>query len=170
MTTTPAEWIFQMQQPADVSRAFIAKTTRVYLTKNLKPGAHLLTAELAEELWRSAHALGEAIGLRKKMVDTLLKCATNELTDCAYKSEQRKQKLFMGKPVYPWIWHAPSPDAVRVIPGEGHTHRAANLTPEETRMKLIDVIRLSPPAQNLPALYINQIADTILTRAKVSFV
>ncbi len=184
--TTPAEWIHMMGQPTPGARHFIAVQVRMYLTAHAAANSTraYTTQELAEALWPPQHALGEAVALRKRMVDLLLKCAAEELSDCARRGPAKARK-FMGKVMRPWLWScaqmessgtATVPSSPTATPVMGKPISAIEwpaykpeLTLEEQLAKLTDLIRLVPAQQLLPAAKSQEIARAILDRARVVF-
>lgn len=161
---SPAQWIHTMQQGPHVARPFIVEQARLFLSSepNDTP-KNMSTATLSECLWPAAHAIGEAITLRKSMVDLLLKCAKHELSDCC-KQGSPSGRLFMGKAVKPWIWFTPP-----VMGGPISSIKWAGSKPAGAREQLIDAIKLSPPGPMLTARAAGQIADVILSKADIIF-
>lgn len=156
---TPAQWIHTMQQGTNAARAFVVEQARIWLAAHPHAAEGYSTTELSAALWPPHHAIGEAIELRKRMVDLLLKCARSELADCAYQGPP-KRRSFMGKTAKPWLWRAPP---------VGEAIHVAGMTGEETRSHLIAAIKFAPVGQNMLQMQAAQIADIILSRASVVF-
>lgn len=164
--SAPTEWFFQMQQDAATARAFVVKQGRTFLER-MAPGATLSTTALAEELWSPAHALGEATALRRRMVDFLMKAANAELADCAFRGPPTGRK-FMGKVTHPWLWTRPRDGGIRIVATMAIPRYTAELSEQEIRVKLIEIVKTAPAAQYIPAAHLIQIVDVLLSKAKVS--
>lgn len=163
---SPAQWIHTMQQGPHVARPFIVEQARLYLvaqvTADPKTRA-LSTTELSDALWPAAHAIGEAITLRKSMVDLLLKCAKHELSDCAARGAITGRR-FMGKQVRPWFWIAPP-----IMGGPISSIKWPDSSTKGAYERLVDAIKMSPPGPMLTARAAGQIADVILSKADIMF-
>jgi hypothetical protein len=106
---TPAEWDVLLRSDArkTVAYAHVAEAARAVLVK-LDAGATLSTNDLVEALYPRAVADKSLAGdnARGRIYKALADAATRSLKDCATKGPPEGKK-FMGRPVRPWIWHAP---------------------------------------------------------------
>lgn len=176
---TPAEWMHMMQQDNPHGRMFVAHEARRFLTGCCI--SNMATVEVAASLWPPQHAIGEGIALRKRMVTLLMKCAADELNDCTRRGPAKERK-FMGRTIYPWLWSTPKVQAVIPIDGVGGTDGAApeigtpisqikwaagEPKPRADRDWLVSVMRATATGQMMPAFKLGDLADEILRKAKV---
>lgn len=68
------------------------------------------TAELVEAMWPEALARGDGIVARRRLFKALAALATRGLSRYCTKGPARKHKT-TGRPIVPWMWHAPNTDA-----------------------------------------------------------
>lgn len=117
---TPQQWMMAHAAGREQFRQLAITTARLLLEKVRGEVTHLSTMGLTETLWPMRHAQGEAIEVRKRLVNVLLDAATQELKDCAERGPVTG-KMY-GKPKRPWRWRAP----LRDVSGN-HSGRIATL-------------------------------------------
>ncbi len=142
------------------------------------------TKELTDALWPNHLAHGTDIEIRKRMVDTLLKCATRELSMCARKGPVMGKAY--GHAKRPWLWSAPPVDSMAVWAGEPD-HVVDHISEEDPRptdengifivpprdptavkQTIVDCIGASPAGQFLTVRDRAKIADEIMSKTSVT--
>lgn len=100
---TPQHYIAAAAAGYTGFRDMIVEAARRFLTT--ANASNMGTKELTDALWPSRLAVGTDIEIRKRMVDTLLKCATRELSMCAKRGPTMGKAY--GHAKRPWLWSAP---------------------------------------------------------------
>lgn len=141
--------------------------------------ANLSTKELTDALWPNHLAQGTAIEIRKRMVDTLLKCAQREMSMCARKGPVMGKAY--GHLKRPWLWSAPPTAEMQVWAddhedhgGTPHDDNAADIEAKSypydagmVRQTLVDCIGATGAGQFLTVRDRASIADEIMKKTRV---
>lgn len=106
---TPAEWQAALSVTKSISeqRRYVVRMVQAFLAYDTGTPA-IGTTELTERLWSADHAgSASAAACRKRMIAHVIKAAANDLA--GYASRGTHARKFMGKTVYPWLWHGFKP-------------------------------------------------------------
>lgn len=132
------------------------------------------TKEMTDALWPNHLAHGTDIDIRKRMVDTLLKCATRELSMCARRGPVMGKAY--GHAKRPWLWSAPPAPEMATWgseePGRSdhvdHGGTPHDDNPADIKQALVDCIGASPAGQWITLRDRAAIADDIMKKTIIT--
>lgn len=118
---TPKEWnnILRPITPTNHAKKVVAQYARAYLIEYAQDMT-LSTNELVEVLYPRSVADQSLEGdeARMRIYKLVAMLALDGMNDCATRGDVEEGKKFMGRPVRPWLWHAPKVREVCCLCGQ----------------------------------------------------